>query len=475
MKKIATLSLIAFPKMLFASGGTSELPEAFITLGFVLLILFLGVRYGKQPAILVSIAIGIAIISLLPHEVSSKISHNPFLFAIGEIGLVMLMFVSGLEGNFQTITKNLKNGGSNAIIGILLVGSAGYLVAKLLLPEASGLTHFVIAAALTPTSAGIPASIFSGKNSFKNEQTTTIVGAITDDIIGLIILTVVNGLLAGKTDPGSIAISTFTAIAFIVIGTSIGQLGKKQLQNLFDAAKAESLTLALVFCFIVAGLAFFAGLAPMIGGYVAGLILIDIQIKDSHGEPAELEHTLAAKTVWMLPAFFVLLGMKLNVANLTGNTILFGLALTIATLIGKGLTGKLTEKISGGTINGTFMTFSMTSRGEVAAIMALSAANAGLFASNIVEGFVLMIIMTSVICVIGTNKLLKNWKIHSKFILEFFLTKKVHHPRVLRFFPWAFSQSQYQIFHEEKVFSHQKEKFFSSSKVALQFSFSPIS
>lgn len=156
---------------------------------------------------------------------------------IGEIVLALLFLKLGLETNVSIIPQVGVRAILLAILGMVFVGLAGLLLFKI-----SGIQLAFIIVALVPTSAGVPMITMNGKGMGKALLATFIlVAAIADDILSLVLLTVLDGAKAGSVDVIVLLQKVGTTIAFLLIGSAIGYLAnKKFLYQLFHKLNSET-------------------------------------------------------------------------------------------------------------------------------------------------------------------------------------------------------------------------------------------
>lgn len=425
------LSVSLFPVLALANTGGSSPDVNGMVMGFLIttatcVVLAWICSKAKLPAILGWIIAGV-VVGNLPfhsiHELITNTNHDAgkFLGLVGELGVVLLMFKAGLEAKPEAIKKNLASASAVALLGVVMVGLVGYGVARLLLPaDSHWLTFVYVAAALTPTSAGIGAAIFAEKKQASSaEGVTVLVAAVLDDVLGLIVMAVMNALAttvqSGKPiEAGPIAFEAFKGIAFVGAGVGLGVWILPRFLSGAIKFKSQGLLLpiALVVCLGVAWLgAKFGGLAPLIGAYVAGLIFEQVRYKDEDGE-FELEHAVDPLVAITAPVFFLLLGTKVSLSAFTNPTVLLiASALILATLVGKIASGL---GVIGGAKRGPVVA-GMMPRGEVAAIMvkagaAIAIGGKAVISEDVFTAFILMIAGTTILSIIGLNKLLPSNK-----------------------------------------------------------------
>ena len=139
-----------------------------------------------------------------------------------EVGVLILLFEIGLETDLRQL---LRAGGSStavAVVGVVLPFAAGYLVCR-----AFGLGEkvaIIAGAALTATSVGITARVLNDLGRLQEPEGQIVLGAaVIDDILGLIILTIVSGLAAGQEPTvGKVAVVTALAFGFLIAALLVG-------------------------------------------------------------------------------------------------------------------------------------------------------------------------------------------------------------------------------------------------------------
>lgn len=345
--------MILSPAALAAGGETAEQLQP-ILLGLV--VIGLAARLGGellsrmgQPSVLGELVIGILLgnLGLFGLDWLEPIKHDQTLVILAEIGVILLLFQVGLE---STVAEMLKVGWNSLIVAILGVVAPFFLgwgVAEWFVPEESLLAKLFLGAVLCATSVGITARVLRDIGRNTSREARIILGAaVIDDILGLIILAVIVGLIqaaaAGSTAGVSIldVVKIFgTAVAFIVGAILLGRFVLPTVFEFGSRLKSPGvlLTLGLLLCF---GLSFGAlkiGMAPIIGAFAAGLILEPLHFKsyEARGEQS-VEHLLEPIIQFLVPIFFVRMGMQVDLTTFANVGILgFAVVLTIAAVIGK--------------------------------------------------------------------------------------------------------------------------------------------
>jgi Kef-type K+ transport system membrane component KefB len=284
----------------------------------------------------------------------------------------------------------------------------GWGVGVIALPAASPYAHAFLGATLTATSVGITARVLSDLNKSRSREARVILGAaVVDDVLGLVILAIVAGAIQSADRGEAIAVGAIVAVvlkAFLFLGGALA-IGTTLSPRLFQAAArlrggGVLLTTALVFCFALSYLASVIGLAPIVGAYAAGLILEAVHWRDftDRGEH-QLEELVQPVATLLVPVFFVLMGMRVDLSAFARVEVL-GLAalLTVAAVIGKqacslGAYGGL-DRLSIG--------IGMIPRGEVGLIFAgigltLSVGGEQIVDEAVFSAVVIMVIVTTML------------------------------------------------------------------------------
>jgi Kef-type K+ transport system membrane component KefB len=368
------------------------------------------VRLG-QPAVLGELVAGVLLGNLHLagiHWVQS-FTTNPSVDVLAQLGVLILLFQVGLESTVRDMMKVGLPSLLVAVLGVVTPFALGWGVGALLLPEHSPYAHAFLGAALTATSVGITARVLSDLGKSRSPEARVILGAaVIDDILGLVILAIVAGAIRAADQGqalalGSVAVVLVKAIAFLGGALTLGVLVSPRLFRLAShlGGRGVLLVSALVFCFVLAYLASAIGLAPIVGAYAAGLILEDVHFRDftERGEH-QLEELVQPVASLLVPMFFVLMGMRVDLAAFARVDVL-GLAglLTLAAILGKqacslGAYGRGMDRISIG--------IGMIPRGEVGLIfasigMTLMLGGERIVDSNAFSAVVIMVIVTTMV------------------------------------------------------------------------------
>lgn len=382
LARLICFVLFAYSARALASGDatTHGDPSAPVVLALALmlaggkLVADIAVRL-KQPAVLGELLFGV-LLGNLPIAAIEAIKHDPFVDMLARIGVLILLFEVGLE---STVAQMLKVGWSSfavAVLGVIGPFALGLGVSRLLLAEHSIYLHLFIGATLSATSVGITARVLKDLGKSQTDEARIILGAaVIDDVLGLILLAVVTGVLTaadrGETiSAGAISWTLGKAAGFLIGALVLGVWLAPRLFRFASRLRATGVLLAtgLGVCFFLSWVANQMSLAPIVGAFAAGLILEDLHFqrfvdRGEHG----LEELIQPLTSFLSPIFFVLMGMRTDLASF-GKPGVLGLAgaLTVAAILGKQIAGLGAR----GGVSRITVGIGMIPRGEVGLIFA---------------------------------------------------------------------------------------------------------
>jgi Kef-type K+ transport system membrane component KefB len=334
---------------------------------------------------------------------------DPMVDMVARLGVIILLFAVGLE---STVGQMLAVGLSSllvATVGVIAPFALGWGVGVLLLPEASVYVHAFLGATLTATSVGITARVLQDLGKTNTPEARIILGAaVIDDVMGLVILAVVGGAIAAAASGqalsyGSLFVILAKAVLFLVGALAVGVRFSPFMFRF--ASRLESrgvlLALALSWCFLLSWLASAIELAPIVGAFAAGLVLERVHYRDfvDRGEH-ELEELVAPITAFLVPVFFVVMGMRTDLASFADTRVLgLAAALTVAAVIGKQACGL---GVIGGGVDRITVGLGMIPRGEVGLIfanmgMALVLAGTPIVTPPLYSAIVVMVIVTTLV------------------------------------------------------------------------------
>jgi Kef-type K+ transport system membrane component KefB len=419
----APLSLTGAAATAAEPSGAGAVPHILLGLAIILIMAKLGgevfERIG-QPSVLGELLTGIVLgnLHLLGVNIFDFLREDATFTVLAEVGVVLLLFEVGLETSVKEMMGLGVVAALVALVGVVVPAVLGFGVSALFHPAESFYTHLFVGTILCATSVGITACVFRDLGALQKRESKIILGAaVIDDVLGLLILTTVTAVIGAAGAGRSINIMGLggilaKALVFLFVSVVAGLWLSPRLFSFATRLRSRGLlmTLSLSFCFLLAFFAQRVGLAPIVGAFTAGLILEDVHYKDlASRENAELRHLLEPITALLLPVFFVLMGMRVDIlafANLSG--LAFALLLTGAAILGKQACSLVPRDPN---IDRTLVGLGMIPRGEVGLIFAgigatLALGGKPIVSQQVFSAAVMMVMITTLV----TPPLLK-WRL----------------------------------------------------------------
>jgi len=339
-----------------------------------------------QPAVLGELLGGVIIGVSGLHLVDP---HDVTIHLLSELGVVLLLFLIGLETDLK---KLMEVGGSAmavAFVGVLLPLLGGIAFGQLLgMPM---MVSVFLGASLTATSVGITARVLSDLGHLQDDESQVILGAaVVDDIIGLVLLTLV-GMLAGGSALTFFGVARIIVVAFgfVILAIVIGSQLAPMLIRIIDRIDMNRglFFASIVFALLLAYVAHKVGSAVIIGSFAAGLVLARTH------RAKEIEREVHDIAQFFIPIFFVVVGAAVDLRSI-GEYLWIGLALTAIGMIGKVAAGYVVWKIG---LRRTVIGVGMIPRGEVGLIFAQIGLTTQLLSSGLYSAVALMVMITTII------------------------------------------------------------------------------
>lgn len=376
-------------------------------------------RYFKQPPVLGELVAGIIISPFAlggfindPIILNFATVHGAFglhefnvMEIISEIAVVVLLFVAGIETDVKAFVRQGVTGGLVAIGGVILPFTLGFFVTMWLVPE-SGISGWLfIGAALTATSIGVTVRILMEMGKLQTREGTTIlVGAVIDDIIGIVILSIVISISSVVKAGGEINIAHIglDAIRIAAIGLAvwfallmIGVKFNKYISKILLAPFRKSGTIpifAIIIGFLIAYLVTLVELHPVVGAYVAGLMFA------ATAEREEILDKTRPIMLFLAPFFFCYLGMQVDMRLLWAGAAI-AVILIIVAVIGKMVGCYIPARFAGKLSHneGMIVGIGMVPRGEVGLIIAGAGLLAGAIGRDLFGAAVAVSVITTLI------------------------------------------------------------------------------
>ncbi|MBO5083231.1 MAG: cation:proton antiporter [Lachnospiraceae bacterium] len=327
------------------------------------------------------------------------VQPTDFILQMAEIGVILLMFSAGLETNLKEMIKTGPKALLIACAGVFVPLVGGALLYMCFYGfSALGTPEFFkavfIGTIMTATSVGITVEALREMGYLKGKIGTTILNAaIIDDIIGMIVLTVVIGFNDPNSNPWMVVRNTVLFFCLALVGGYIAYKIFKKVDQRYPHTRRITIA-GLALCLIMAYVAErYFGIADITGAYVAGIILCNI--RDSEYIARRLDIN---SYVMFGPIFFASIGLKTNIQNMDWSILVFSLGFVAVALltkiIGCGLMSMACKIPAKHAIK---VGVGMMTRGEVALIVAQKGMTVGLLDPVYFTSVILLIITSSIL------------------------------------------------------------------------------
>ena len=333
--------------------------------------------------------------------VAGPIPVSPELYGIATVGSVILLFSSGLETDLPTFLRFSGKASVVGLGGVLISFFLGAWITVLLIPSVDSLLApeaLFLGIISTATSIGITARILGETRKISSPEGVTILAAaVLDDVISIILLSVVVGISTVSLTGGSIAWVSIGAVAlkavlFWVICMVAGILVAPHLTRRMKRLESLGVLAEISFgiALLLAGLSEMAGLAMIIGAYIAGLSFSQTDVA------GEVNERVNAVGEYLVPVFFAVMGMMVDFKAL-GSILVFGLIYNVVAFVGKIAGCGLPALFVGFNLRGALrIGAGMLPRGEVALIVAGIGLSSGIIGPDMFGVAVMTMLLASV-------------------------------------------------------------------------------
>lgn len=337
------------------------------------------------------------------------VKDTSFLDQIAEIGVIILMFMAGLDTDLNQIKKNGVSYLIIASFGVLIPLIGGFLAYILFFninisSEQELMKGIFIGVILTATSVSITVEALREIGKLTGKVGNSILGAaIIDDVIGIIILTIITSFKDSDVSVTSVLIKIAVYFVLMIVLGFIIMYGASILDLKVDQRQITVYAFALVL--IVSYVTeTFAGIADITGAYFIGVIFSKFSIRN---EIVRRMDTLSY--LFFAPIFFASIGLNTEVKHLTFSLLMFTIILTVVAIltkiIGAGIGAKICKYSNNEALN---IGIGMISRGEVALIVTQKGYNLGIVDTKMFSPVVVMIVVTTILTPIILKYTMKN-------------------------------------------------------------------
>ncbi|MRI70143.1 cation:proton antiporter [Enterococcus casseliflavus] len=324
-----------------------------------------------------------------------------------EIGVILLMFLAGLESDISLLKRYFRPGMLVALLGIVFPMLFGYATGVGF--QSSPTEAFFFGIVLAATSVSISVEVLKELNVVNTKEGSTILGAsVVDDILVVLVLSLSLSFLGGESSqatplPVTLLVELIYFVLIFLLVKWIAPFLMALAEKLF--ANSAVIIMSLIICLGMAYLADLVGLSSVIGAFFAGIAVSQTKVRE------EVEHSVEALGYAVfIPVFFVSVGLEVDFSRLN-EQLFFILAFTVVAILTKLVGGYVGAKIAKFSNNSAWMVGAgMISRGEMALIILQIGQQNQLISSALYSPLVIVVLLSTLI---------------SPLILKYF-TKKIY-------------------------------------------------
>jgi Kef-type K+ transport system membrane component KefB len=340
----------------------------------------------RQPAVVGELLVGV----LLGPSVLGWVRPGSMLDALAGVGVIVLLFAVGLETKASDLFRVGRTALAVAAVGVALPFALGF--GFLLWMHQPPTVAMFVGAALVATSVGITARVLSDAGLISTRSARVILAAaVIDDILGLIVLALVTGVAEGGVDVRHIASILAATVAFVAFQVLVApRLVARHGHHLARLRITRApLVVALTVLLGLSALSDWLGLAAIVGAFFAGMAFAEA------GEGWSLEAQTRPIADFLVPFFFVVVGMRVDVRLLADASVLVpGAVLAVLAVLSK-VVGCGVGALGEGRRDALAIGVGMVPRGEVGLIVASAGLASGLLPSAVYAMIVAVAIVTT--------------------------------------------------------------------------------
>ena len=321
-------------------------------------------------------------------------SHNRFLDDIGEFGIVFLMFTIGLEISLAKMNSMKLFIFGNGLMQVTLTSLAIYLISSYLL-HLDFMTSLIIAFSFSMSSTAVVLPYLKSSKNIHTSYGQRSTGILIFQDIAVIPILILIGILTHESGEGIATILLHTFVSAVIVLFLLFVVGKRVISWLLQfsaTAELDELFMGSVL-FVVTGasyLAHYMGFTYSLGAFVVGMVIAETKFYH------KVEADIAPFKDMLLGTFFVIVGMKINIALFVDNIVLI-FAIFAAVLLLKTIVTFLAVRITS-TSSISFKTaLSLSQVGEFSFVIFAIASMGGIIKDEMAQLLVLVVILSMVV------------------------------------------------------------------------------
>lgn len=346
----------------------------------------LSVRFG-QPSVLGKLLIGI----VLGPSVLGLINETEILAQFSQIGVILLMFIAGLETDVDEFKRTGKASAFVGLGGIIVPLVLGYCTGIFM--NLSSMESWFLGLLLSATSVSISVQALKEMNQLNTREGTAILGAaVIDDVVVIIALAFLMSFMGGSDV--NLTVVLLKKVLFFVGAIIVSLKVVPWFLKKFAPLKVSETVIssALIICFVFAYLAEYTGVAAIIGAYIAG---VAISVTNYKHEVFEKVETIGYSI--FVPVFFASIGISAQFSGIAQHLGLL-VILSVIAIATKLIGASIGAKAAGFGWSSSFgIGSAMVSRGEVALVIAAIGLETKLLSPDLFAVLVVVILVTTIV------------------------------------------------------------------------------
>jgi Kef-type K+ transport system membrane component KefB len=349
--------------------------------------------FGK---LLAGVILGPSLLNFLHLPALATADLEQTINQLAELGVLLLMFKVGMEVHVHEL---LSVGRVALLAGVL--GAITPIMMAVPLARAFGFSDHValfVGVVLAATSVSISAQTMLELGVLRTKEGRALLAAaVVDDVVAILLLSMVVATSGGESAPqGQIALVVARIIGYSIIALAVAWFGLPRIFHRLNQPSHGRAAFAWVVALLFGWSAeAFGGMAPITGAFIAGLGFSRVHEKARH----EIESAVGnIAYAFLVPIFFVHIGLATDLRQISPNTIPFALLLLGIAILSKIIGSGLGARLGGFGAGPAFrLGVSMISRGEVGLIVASTGLARGVFDAELFPGLILVILLTTVL------------------------------------------------------------------------------
>ena len=348
----------------------------------------------KMPKVLGGLIAGI----VLGPALLNIIQNSTILEALSKFGIILIMFLAGMETSIKKFIANSNKYVIIATIGVIVPLILGTICSLIYIQDLK--TNLFFGAVITATSVSITVETLIEMKKIKSSVGLAILGAgVVDDIIGILFLTII-------INSQNLQIITFVEVIakillFFAMAILVGLMVFKIFEKIErkDVKTEQMPTYSIAFALILAYVAELLGVSGIIGAYIAGLVIGNTEKgRKVRGKVDLIVHTIFS------PIFFASVGLNLTTLSFSIKVWIFIIIFTAITILSKIIGNGLGAKLCGYSKEKAIQIgIGMATRGEVALIIADEAKKINLINEEVFSIVIITVMLVTIVTPILLN------------------------------------------------------------------------